>query len=327
MILMSNICFYIFSLPHYSCRYFAIAFVNYIGKKVKIAKGALSVIYQIHLAGHDKPLAYTPLNEAWSDGIYYFMAMSFKRSGQYTVSFIAEGENAVNIKPLVFQVNVEAQVVHSGPRDALNKLRASGYVAADGRLFWSALQQPPLKYSFDTDYSELGAVKHAIAAVYAALPIGSVVLDTESSISAITGSRPLADRDANASEVNVFACMAEPVGWNDMLDATWRGAVHSASSPVALMECVLLLEYYINKQWLAAPAARLLTALPNPHFAMRCCSLSAVALRVFCLDRALSYEKVRLATLSVASLHSLSRLVYRTTNRWQISQRAIHLYI
>jgi hypothetical protein len=41
-----------------------------------------------------------------------------------------------------------------------------------------------------------------------------------------------------------------------------------------------------------APHSRLLTALPNPHFAVRCATLSAVALRVFCIDRAFAYDKV-----------------------------------
>ena len=38
----------------------------------------------------------------------------------------------------------------------------------------------------------------------------------------------------------------------------WRGAVTSARTPTALMECVLLLEHYVNKQWFIAPNSRLL---------------------------------------------------------------------
>ena len=42
----------------------------------------------------------------------------------------------------------------------------------------------------------------------------------------------------------------EPTGWNDILDQAWRAAVDQATCPTALMECVLLLEHYLNKAWL-----------------------------------------------------------------------------
>ena len=41
------------------------------------------------------------------------------------------------------------------------------------------------------------------------------------------------------------------------------------------MECLLLLEFYLNKHWLTGPQSRLITALPNPQFAVRCATLSA----------------------------------------------------
>ena len=33
------------------------------------------------------------------------------------------------------------------------------------------------------------------------------------------------------------------------MDQAWRAAVEQAVSPTVLMECVLLLEYYLNKPW------------------------------------------------------------------------------
>ena len=36
----------------------------------------------------------------------------------------------------------------------------------------------------------------------------------------------------------------------------------------------------------------MLAALPSYHFAVRCATLSAVALRVYCIDRAIIYDKV-----------------------------------
>ena len=44
--------------------------------------------------------------------------------------------------------------------------------------------------------------------------------------------------------------------------------------------------------FLQAPQNRLLAALPSYHFAVRCATLSAVALRVYSMDRALTYDKV-----------------------------------
>ena len=34
------------------------------------------------------------------------------------------------------------------------------------------------------------------------------------------------------------------------MDQAWRAAVNQAISPTVLMECVILLEHYINKTWL-----------------------------------------------------------------------------
>ena len=41
-----------------------------------------------------------------------------------------------------------------------------------------------------------------------------------------------------------------------------------------------------------APYHRLHAALPSPHFALRCATYSAVALRVFSMDRAMLYDKI-----------------------------------
>ena len=44
----------------------------------------------LHREGLSPPLAYTPLSEAWSDHLFYFSTLTFKRSGNYTVSFLVE---------------------------------------------------------------------------------------------------------------------------------------------------------------------------------------------------------------------------------------------
>ncbi len=53
-----------------------------------------------------------------------------------------------------------------------------------------------------------------------------------------------------------------------------------------------MLEYYLTKKWISDLGTRLMAALPSHHAAMRCVSLSSVALRVFSLDRSLLYDRV-----------------------------------
>ncbi len=197
------------------------------------------------------------------------------------MSFILEGSNAAGVKPLVFPVTVEAKYVRCGPSAAIEKLVANSFVQANNRQITDKRRE--LFISFSTGMSEIGIVKIALFTVYAALPMGS--LQVASTIG----------HDGEAKDIDVqdiFSSIAEPAGWNDILDQAWRNAVLEACSPVALMECVLLLEYYINKSWLGFPNVRLLNALPNPHFSIRCCTVSSVALRVFCLDKCVLYEKV-----------------------------------
>ncbi len=69
--------------------------------------------------------------------------------------------------------------------------------------------------------------------------------------------------------------------------------VSNATCAVQLMEAALVLEFYISRKWISDQGWRLISnGLPSAHAAIRGCSLPAVALRVFCLDRELNYEKV-----------------------------------
>jgi hypothetical protein len=55
---------------------------------------------------------------------------------------------------------------------------------------------------------------------------------------------------ADSKNEDFYSDITEPSGWNETLDQAWRGAVQQAVSPTILMECVLLLEHYLNKAWL-----------------------------------------------------------------------------
>jgi hypothetical protein len=272
---------------HFGKKYYAVALVNNMDKRVRPAKDAFTVLYQITLSsGPEKSncLARTPLSEAWSDGLFYFSSVVFRKSGVYTISFEAAAASSLKdsskskqpIRPLMFTVVVEAKSISCGPSHAVQSLRANSFAFAANRLFVQSRQE----LSTTNHNVELVSVKQCLLNIYAALPIGSLTLsDASGGNTSSNGARSITDVST---------------GWSNVLDVLWRQAVISAASPVELMECVLLLENHINSAWVAGHNAKMLAALPAPHFAMRCCTVASVALRVFCLDACLLYEKVEL---------------------------------
>lgn len=240
----------------------------------------MTVTYLVHREGISSALAYTPLNEQWNDNIYYFSTLNFKRSGNYTISFIVEGADfASKLEPLVFPVKVTALRIRHGPKHALDQLIASKYILSNGRQITNnrrELHALATRYQTDDVKNEFEATRIALVILYAALPSGSINYDSSPS---------------DLSQ-DIFSMVANSTCWNDYLDQAWRGAVWSTQSPEILMECLLVLEYFINKGWLASPYNRLLNALALPHFAVKSATSSSVALRIFCIDRALLYDKV-----------------------------------
>jgi hypothetical protein len=168
------------------------------------------------------------------------------------------------------------QVIRYGVSDALNKLLASQFLYHGGRQIL-VNRREVIALAAQTD-SELLAVRSALLSVYLALPVGALSMET--------------DNEGH----NVVESITEPAGWNDVLDQVWRAAVEKAKTPQELMECVLLLEFYLNKAWFNSPQNKVLSALPNAHFAIRCVSFASVALRVYCIDKAVDYEHILAAT-------------------------------
>ena len=196
-------------------------------------------------------------------------------SGKYTISFIVEGDNAGLIKPLIFPIVVTSSSVRCGIPHAIDKLEGVSYLDSLNRH--ALVGRREILSSIEQVHSELEAVRALLLILYLALPSGALSGD--------------ANTAANTNG-DSFALITEPAAWNDVLDQAWRGAVFNATTPLQLLECVLLLEYYINKQWLAYPQSRILAALPNPHFAVCNATYSSSALRIYCLDKALLYDKV-----------------------------------
>jgi hypothetical protein len=168
--------------------------------------------------------------------------------------------------------------VRCGIPHALDRLESVEYLDAVSRHVVANRRE--IIASIEQVYTEADAVRASLLLLYLALPMGALSSDS-----------PAASASASAN-TDSFSQITEPAGWNDVLDQAWRGAVYNATTPLQLMECALLLEHYLNKGWLAYPHSRLLSALPNPHFAVCNATYSSVALRVYCLDKAMLFNKV-----------------------------------
>jgi hypothetical protein len=249
-------------------------------------------------AGLGEALITSELTEPWDDGNYYFCIPTFRRAGVYRVTFSVEplegyvGPTLSLVKPFCFDVTVRARKIVSGLADARSKLWAWQYASKAGRRsmldrirysdsYENRVAAPVVKgpssapvYSV-IDSSELDACKSALLAVFSALPEGALSLDSD-----------------NDDYAGAPTGAAEAQGWNDILEDVWFESIERATSGDQLMECVLVLEYYISKGWMDQPTAKLLASLPAPHYALRAATISAVALRIFCLDRSVNYSKV-----------------------------------
>ena len=274
-------------------KFYGVVLLNAAGRKLKLPNGSVTVTCQVHLSGVSRPLASTPLTDAWSDGAYYFSTAVFLRSGEYIISFVVEGTNAVNISPLIYPVTVTSRATKSGPSEALIRLNAwTWLLQADRRILVPRIKRSILQMKIQRSHiNEFEYVRAALLAVFAALPMGClppiIVEDRKSSNNKKTAAALAAEIEMRGEDIT------EAAGWTEELEALWYDVVTGATVPLQLMEAVLLLESCITKsKWYSDLGQRLMSTLPAPHAALRCVTLPTVALRIFSLDRALCYDKV-----------------------------------
>ena len=155
-------------------RYYAVGLMNGLGKKVKQRKGTVTVVLQVHLLGRPYPLSFYPMPDPWGDDLYYIPSVSFKRSGDYVLSFLLEGADFQHVKPQIYKVHVKANVVYTGPVCALRQLRASGYVQSQQRQISNNRRDFYDLVSTGSVGGEQEAVKKALLLLYAALPLGAL---------------------------------------------------------------------------------------------------------------------------------------------------------
>ena len=276
-----------FTFSQRARRFIVLQLSNAYERKVKLPAQSevVAVNYKITREGQD--LMITDIRQQWSDGLYYFYMPVWRRTGKYTLTFWTEALDGYTgpplnlVKPLVFEINVQARRRICGIPDAVAKLQASKFVHKSGRRsmidkirFLSDFRDK-LSTEVDMSFVEIDALKSCLFTIFVALPQGSLMIEEDES--AYTG---------------VTSGVAEAIGWNDSLEDVWFTSLEKAKTAMEIMECVLLLEHYLNKSWFFSPQNQLMTALPAPHFAMRCITLSSVALRIFCIDKCLNYSKV-----------------------------------
>ncbi len=273
-------------------KYYAVTLLNGNGALVKMknAKGndKRAVIYQVRRDGYPSyALLEAELADAWDDHVFYFSSLIFKKSGTYTISFIVQNSpNCTPIKPLVFKVVVRAKSFLCGVNAAVTQLRANSFIQAEHRQVYQGRRE--LMQLAKSVNDEFSAVKASLILVYLALPNGALASDSQISVN-----KDRNGRDGKAAKGSIlFDGLLEPESWNSILEQTWTGAVSNSSSPIELMECLLILEFYLSRSVLGAAHSKLWSTLPNPHFAIRCSTNSAVGMRIFCLDKVLQYAKV-----------------------------------
>ncbi len=273
---------------YFSRKFHAVGLCNLDGKHIKPQKGVYTVTYQIHRDGSSEPLVCSKLTDPWTDGFYFFSSVRFKRSGDYTISFLVEGANAPNIEPLVFPVTVQSKMTVCGPADALDRLLARDYMNTPGRrVLGPKLSMSALTAQTTRSRDELTACKAVLLAIFIALPQGALQLEGEAREDG--GGRKQKLSKAEPRDENI----TETSGWNDDLEKMWCDTVSYAQSSAELMEACVCLEYYLHRKWISEFGTKLLNALPPPHYAVRAPTLSAVAMRVYCLDKVLLYDKVK----------------------------------
>jgi len=265
--------------------FFVISIVNKAERKLlKDKNSGYGIQYNIFREDCSFPLLSENVIDPFTDGYYYFAVPAWQRCGKYKISFYLTGPGNVqlpNVLPLVYETTVVSKEMKHGPLNALGQLIANYYCNINDR------QAIHGRNNFYNDYKnrrfindELSAVKHALLTVYYALPYGALAdMNQEND-------------DEDLKDFNVMASLSEGNTWDINFDEVWRTCVKDADNPVTLMECVILLEYYIHKSWLPLTHSRLLNALPTPIYALRSATFSAVSLRIFVLDKCLDYDKV-----------------------------------
>ena len=148
----------------------------------------------------------------------------------------------------------------------IDQLEAKDYIRAKDRVRGSAPLPDFAKAAFvgsnrSSSDKVFAAMKAALLAIEAALPIGSV----------------------NNTSTGA---------WNPSFASQWRMEVRESAGPWSLMRCVILLEDTISEEWQKPSLIHLRSCLPSRWKALDEASASSLAMRILLLDRSIIYDMV-----------------------------------
>jgi len=167
--------------------------------------------------------------------------------------------------------------------EILKSLTAFKYYTLTGRHNTHTVGGVPLNYQplpgHSSNNSDLAVLKSAMLMVHAALPYGSIDESEERWGRGVPG---------------MGSGVILPTGYeSSSFAAAWKYAVTSAADATQLMECQLMLEYGVRSSWFKTTGAKLMCCMPSRLYALRHPTLGMVATRLFCLDQAVKYDKVK----------------------------------
>lgn len=175
-------------------------------------------------------------------------------------------ESSVHNKEVQEEMMQESVEGRNGLPSLLENLEAKSFLEAKDRLKGNVMLPDFHRISHvpsnaSSNMRTFAAMKAAILAIEAALPVGSV------------------DNTAKGP-------------WRADLAEQWRLKVLQSTGPYDLMRCVLALEESIAEEWIRPDLGHLRTGLPLRAKALEDATPSSLAIRVILLDRSLAYKLV-----------------------------------
>jgi len=190
-------------------------------------------------------------------------------------------------RAVIQEHNENSEELDSAPGsipEILKSLTAYKYYASSRRHNINAVGGTPLNCRIfprhNKDKSDIAVIKSAMLLVHAALPYGSIDESEERWGRGVPG---------------VGSGVIMPLRYESSpFSEAWKYAVTSAADATQLMECQLMLEYGVRSSWFKTTGAKLMCCMPSRLCALRHSTLGMVAMRLFCLDQAVKYDKVKI---------------------------------
>ncbi|CAM9440038.1 unnamed protein product, partial [Discosporangium mesarthrocarpum] len=256
--------------------------------------------------GHQKVVSEHLERPYGSEGVYYFCAPKFKRTGNFKLRFgvAASGgaaAGAASIPALEYNIQVSAKYAHTGASAALHKLNAMDFQTSKHR---EEDLGSPVTVDLPFQCQEVPALKLGLVALLKALPKGALKEGTP------TGPTGGADLSASALAHDSQEGDTTPAsGWTPSLRESWHSQVACAETSQELMEALVLLESCLDPKWLKSWFKPVQQYMPTTSYLLRLATPAAVALRLFELDQAILYNKVSSAAQRSLRLRSGTQVV------------------